>query len=376
MTYRRTLLVTLAVLANTAMTRLHAQEAAPMPVFSGANVMQSLYGAHLPHQARLFLATSETLLAQTRTICDAPENTSINDVHAQWLNTLLAWERLTTPALGPVLTRRSQRSIDFSPTRLPMLTRALALQPQALADMGPIGTPAKGLPAMEHLLRQAMSQRGPVAGLSRGPLPHCRYLSLLAEEISNEAHALQTELQVAAKTDWATQPEVTHAAMQEWLNQWLAGTEKLRWAEIEKPVREAQTRADQTKTTSPQAAPAFAPRFTRQSPTHLVAWRTQWTSLLAQARLEKGRLAERPMAGQTLIPIDALLLSKGHLALTERWHKALDQVDAELALLTASSSDRALLSVAQALKKVTLLFQTEVASALDIPLGFSDADGD
>ena len=65
----------------------------------------------------------------------------------------------------------------------------------------------------------------------------------------------------------------------------------------------------------------------------------------------------------------------------QRWAKALDDVSARLAALPKQAPARAtdqrqLLAVATALKAVTVLYQNEVATALDIPLGFSDADGD
>ena len=65
----------------------------------------------------------------------------------------------------------------------------------------------------------------------------------------------------------------------------------------------------------------------------------------------------------------------------QRWAQALDSVTARLEALPATAPARAtdhrqLLAVATALKAVTMLYQTEVATALDIPLGFSDADGD
>ena len=47
-----------------------------------------------------------------------------------------------------------------------------------------------------------------------------------------------------------------------------------------------------------------------------------------------------------------------------------------MAALQAQASSRELLALAQRMKTVTVLFQNEVAAALDVPLGFSDADGD
>ena len=52
---------------------------------------------------------------------------------------------------------------------------------------------------------------------------------------------------------------------------------------------------------------------------------------------------------------------------------------AALRRVSASGAGRpsaTVLSAANALKSLSLLFQNEVASSLDIPLGFSSADGD
>ncbi|HAX22249.1 MAG TPA: peptidase M75, partial [Hydrogenophaga sp.] len=80
--------------------------------------------------------------------------------------------------------------------------------------------------------------------------------------------------------------------------------------------------------------------------------------------------------GQALIPIEALLMGKGHLALAGRWGQALDAVSAAVAGLPAQPGERELMALSRTMKTVTTLYQGEVASALDVPLGFSDADGD
>jgi hypothetical protein len=47
-----------------------------------------------------------------------------------------------------------------------------------------------------------------------------------------------------------------------------------------------------------------------------------------------------------------------------------------LTALTPQSSDNALLATTQRMKALTVLHQNEVGAALDVPLGFSSADGD
>jgi len=261
--------------------------------------------------------------------------------------------------VGPVLTRRSQRAIDFWPTRPALITKALAQAPRALADLERIGTPAKGIPALEWLLRRPLDAAT------------CAYAGLLSQGLEAEAAALSTEIAALATT---TAQESTREAEDEnptmgplfveWVNQWLGGWERLRWAHIEQPVQKARSR---------QGGPEFA-RQDRAA--NLADWRAQWAQLKAQARLAPGQLQAPPQPNQTLIPIEALLLGKGQLGLAERWARALDKVDARLAALQPQAGDKELLALAQEMKSVTVLYQNEVAQALDVPLGFSEADGD
>jgi len=328
---------------------------------------------------------------------EAAQATEWVRLHTQWRDTMAAWEALSTPAVGPVLTRRSQRQIDFWPTRPELIQKALDKAPQHLADMERVGTLAKGLPALEFVLAawqpvdlaraRAFDARELKPGekpkqvpLVSRPMPAatCQYMVLLAQGVHVEARELAGELSTWAAKDWQAQSqadvEVTRAALVEWLNQWLGGVERLRWMHIEKPIKTVQTLGNHAK--------GNLPRFARVGrDANLAGWRAQWASLLEQGRLTVAHRQHPPVPGQALVPIEALLLGKGHIALAQRWVQALDAVSARFAALPDSAPSRAadqrqLLAVASALKAVTVLYQNEVATALDIPLGFSDADGD
>ena len=220
--------------------------------------------------------------------------------------------------------------------------------------MESVGTPAKGFPALEQLL----------AGK---PTPeHCPYVVLLAEGIEAEATTLRTSYDQLAGRDWAGDEDAARAAFAEWINQWLGGLERLRWIHIEQPVQKART-----------AGKDHRAEFARIAASDNGAeWRTQWRALLAQARLRPEQRIQPPQPGQGLIPIEALLMGKGHIALAQRWAQALDRADAAITALPAKASDAQLMALSKTLKGVTTLFQSEVATALDVPLGFSDADGD
>ena len=89
-----------------------------------------------------------------KALCDAtpPAGQAQSAAHLQWQATTHAWERLSSVAVGPLITRRSQRQIDFSPTRPSLIERAIQSGPAGQQAMERIGTPAKGLPALEWLL--------------------------------------------------------------------------------------------------------------------------------------------------------------------------------------------------------------------------------
>lgn len=351
---RRHTLASLLAIAALPVTGLHAQTggALAFPYYSGEDALQGLYAQHLPPLARDFETQARALTAAAHQHCVGPAApAALKDA---WRRALLSWQTLSSPALGPVIERRSQRQIDFWPTRPALLAKALERAPKTLADMESIGTPAKGFPAMEQLLADPPSPA------------HCPYLVLVAEGIEAEAVALRAGFDALATRDWTSDEDAARTAFAEWINQWLGGLERLRWAHIEQPVQKART-----------AGKGHVPEFARLAPAdNAVEWRAQWQALRAQARLSAAQRAQPPQPGQGLVPIEALLMGKGQIALAQRWGQALDRADAAIAALPAKAGEKELMALSKTLKGVTTLFQTEVAAALDVPLGFSDADGD
>lgn len=325
-----------------------------MPYYTGEQALQGVYTHHLPPLSQAFVAAAEGLAATSERHCSG--QASMAELRTAWQQALLRWQALSSPAVGPLVARRSQRQIDFWPTRPQLLQQALARAPQTLADMDRVGTPAKGFPALEQLLAQDTALTP----------AQCRFATLAAQAIAVEARELQAALDTLARKDWSESPEDTGTAFAEWINQWLGGLERLRWAHIEKPL--------QSHRTAGRRGAVEFPRHTRE--TNLADWRAQWQSLRAQARLTPAQLAQPPQPGQSLVPIEALLMGKGQLALAQRWAQALDAVNAGMAALKPQASARELLALTQRMKAVTVLYQNEVAGALDVPLGFSDADGD
>jgi uncharacterized protein len=358
MTTRRQAMTRLLAITAWPATGLRAQTggALAFPYYSGEDALQGLYGQHLPPLARDFETQAKALTAAARQHCatpalSAPSTAALKDA---WRRALLSWQVLSSPALGPVIERRSQRQIDFWPTRPALLAKALERAPKTLADMASIGSPAKGFPAMEQLLA------------ARPSPAHCPYFVLMAEDIETEATALSAGFDALAARDWTGDEDAARAAFAEWINQWLGGLERLRWVHLEQPVQKART-----------AGRGHAPGFARLTAADNAAeWRAQWRALRAQARLRPEQHTQPPRPGQGMVPIEALLMGKGQIALAQRWGQALDRADAAINALPTKAGEQELMALSRTLKGVTTLFQTEIAAALDVPLGFSDADGD
>jgi predicted lipoprotein len=249
------------------------------------------------------------------------------------LNSLTAWERLSAVNFGPVLERRSQRQIDFTPTRPRMIEKAVRSAPANAADMELIGTPAKGLPALEWLLWVK-----PIQPASA----ECRYAVRVAAEITREAEVLQA----------APKPGLDDsAALSEWVNQWVGGLERLRWSNMEMPARVALTSGGKAAADFPRGV----------SSASAASWAAQWDALQ--------HLANGPVS------LTSILRQRGKDVTADALVQAISLADVALQGLSISDAPR-ILAAAKQLAALKRLVENEVAPALGVNIGFSDSDGD
>jgi hypothetical protein len=290
----------------------------------------------LAPRAADFARASAPLVPALQTLCNAPPSGSepaLSEARQQWLTALAAWERLSAVAIGPVLERRSQRQIDFTPTRPRLIDKAIKAAPKTPTDMELIGTPAKGLPALEWLLWTK-----PVQPAS----PACGYAVRVAEEVHREAQALATSPAPAADPK---------TVLSDLVNQWVGGLERLRWANLEMPTRVAMTGGGQEAPDYPRLA----------SGASAASWAAQWDGLKALATGPVSLASALGAAGQTQVAGD---LTRTVAA-------------ADNAMQGLSDADGArILAAAKALAELKRLVEDRVAPALGVSIGFSDADGD
>lgn len=298
--------------------------------------MQTVHRDWSAPRAAAFARDSAALVPAVQSLCAASQDkaeAARQKARSEWRSTLASWERLSGVAFGPVLERRSQRAIDFTPTRPRLIEKAIKAAPSSAKDMELVGSPGKGLPALEWLLWVK-----PIKPASA----ECRYAVQVAADIQREAEALA-----------AAQPKSTDAqtALSELVNQWVGGIERLRWANMELPVRAAGT--------SSEEVPDF-PR--RESDAASISWAGQWDAL-------------RSLATQDEVSLQAALRARGQGKVADALAHAIKQADASMQSLTIA--DRAkVLTAAKKLAALKRLVESDVATALGVSIGFSDADGD
>ena len=332
-----------------------------VPFYDTVHALQGIYGHWGLPRAQAFDRSAQALTNAMAAMCSGNADTNaskaaLESARNAWLDATRAWEELSAIAIGPVIARRTQRAIDFAPTRPALIAKAIQAQPQGAKAFERIGTPAKGLPALEWLLWTRPAQPG---------TPACSYAHEVALDVAREATAVAADFARTAASDWGAeeQQEQSTQAMSEFVNQWVGGIERLRWAHMEKPLRAAQG-----------SKPPEYPRSASQDT--LAAWAATWKGLSTVT--QQSTQAPTPTPGEALVPLETYLRGKGLNPLADKLHQAAQKVDASMAQVQKAGvkGKPAIQQAARDLAALKFLAESEVAPALQVSIGFSDADGD
>jgi predicted lipoprotein len=303
------------------------------PFVNPSDFVKNALQLHFLPAAQAFVASSSALRDQLAQGCAA-----LPAAREGWLAALLDWERLAAVAVGPLIERRSARIVDFWPTRPAMVDAAVAAAPADVKALERLGAPAKGLPAIEYLLWQ----RQPDAA-------QCAYAALLAQECAAEAQAILAGFKTLAARAW--EDEEALPVLHDWVGQAVGGLEQLRWKKIGKPARGGR------KTDWPR----FASGATRAS------WQATWDGLEDFLR--------GPVSGETQGSVTGLLRGRGHLAIADALDTAADRAHASVD--AADPAKPGSIAAAQkAVAQTKSILEDKAATAMQIMVGFSDADGD
>ena len=337
----------------------------PVPFYTPSDFIQGLYRHGFPDRGAEFAQQAQSQVSALNQLCSAKaadRTSALKEARAQWQMTAMAWDRLSAVAIGPLLKRRSQRQIDFTPTRPELIKRAILSEPADALAMERIGTPAKGFPALEWLL---WTRPDP------GTLPNtpaCHYAQQVALEIQTEATALGRDFETLAAPAIFADREVVTVAMNEMVNQWIGGLERLRWTQMEKPLMRALSA--KTDALRPPDFPRSASGSAVQS------WAAQWKGI---AWITLAPETPPPLPGEGALSLEIYLRGRGMQALANKLVVLARKVEVTLPS-TASAAGlpekTEILAATKALAELKRFAETEMAAALDVNIGFSDADGD
>ncbi|RYX88791.1 MAG: hypothetical protein EOO28_35165 [Comamonadaceae bacterium] len=350
-----------AVCALLAGTGALAQTVAPnvaVPFYTPGTFMDGVYRYWYGPQSADFAAQSAALPASITAYCDAgpgAARTALQDAREQWKKTAAAWDRLAGVQVGPMLLRRSSREIDFSPTRPELINRAIQKAPADVAAMETVGTPGKGLPALEYLL---WTKTAPPASAA------CRYAAVAAAEVAGEGQALATGFGDLAKRDLAEDEETSVPGMSELVNQWVGGIERLRWSHMEKP-----------RMSSAQGAGSAGGYPRSASGQTGAAWAGEWQALRT---LTVSRDHSAPAAGKNvtaIVPLETYLRGRGLNPLANKLAQSVEKTDKLMQNLSPNNA-AGMQQASKSLGELKKLAEGEIATALNVNIGFSDADGD
>ncbi|MFM2328565.1 MAG: hypothetical protein RLZZ494_668 [Pseudomonadota bacterium] len=431
-----------------------------------------------------FVRRVEALKQTLDAHCDG--NELVIPVRQAWRDTLTAWDRLGTVAIGPLVERRTARRLDFQPARAELIEQAIGASAQNQLDMDQVGSAARGLPALEWLLwsspyqpaarqsrrsrpaasaratarakakakasakspskpkasakgkraevwielpqfagsaqmleqlalhlpegfvqvslkttkkpaaktnakpgkssakpaarraakpNRARNTRGRAARVLAAPPPPgwatsgasrtaqpgaCRFAQALVADMHAEAMALAEGF--AKRIEAPGDERVMTERLTESLNQWVGGLEQLRMQALERPVLDMAPNN-----------PRARPRLPRQlSGASALDRQARWSALRTLA-VSEGLATPAPDTG--LISIETLLRSQGRIDLADKLEEAAKEVDRTLEE-SLPNTPESLQAASRALATLGSLVSTEVAKALGVSMGFSDADGD
>ncbi|WP_370262158.1 hypothetical protein [Limnobacter sp.] len=310
------------------------------PLYTPETLLQAAREHHFVPATRQFQKQLSELSSSAQAYCAG--NSDLPGLQARYKSTLLAWLGLSAVVDGPMLSTHLVREIDFRPLRERLLERALTLQAQGALNMAQVGSPGRGLPALERLWF--------VQPVAAGE-PACAYSLAVLQDIQTRVDAL----------NW-NPPNDAPALVQQYFNQVLGAVQALAWQNMKKPLLAHQD----SKAEGPVRWPHSQLGLTEQ------AWQTIWRSVRHVLVMPH---AAAPDPQQAVLPLEAYLRGLGHHTVAdalwlavERANEAISQLDAQ----TPASVQKA----SEALQALASALQTQVAPAMAVAVQFSSSDGD
>lgn len=172
--------------------------AAPLPTpeappVTKKAVVKSLTAQVILPRYQTAAARMQELNAAAQTLCAAHDTAALTAARQAWRDARAAWQQTAPIRFGPVMTRKSLGLVDWPAAPAAeldaMLSRRQALTPNDVLEFLP--SDRRGLGAMEHLLFGA--DAATLAALSDPATLRCAYLTALTQTAAAEVAAVRDE---------------------------------------------------------------------------------------------------------------------------------------------------------------------------------------
>ncbi len=156
-------------------------------------VVESLTAQVILPRYQAAAAAMQELDAAAQTLCAAPDTAALTAARQAWRDARAAWQQTAPIRFGPVMTRKSLGLVDWPAAPAAeldaMLTRRQSLTPNDVLEFLP--SDRRGLGAMEHLLFGA--DAATLAALADPATLRCAYLTALTQTAAAEVAAVRDE---------------------------------------------------------------------------------------------------------------------------------------------------------------------------------------
>lgn len=298
---------------------------------------------------------AEVQVRTLQTYCGEPSEKTLNDAKDAWFELIRTYRRLEAFQYGPLLKRKTSKTIDFWPTRGRTIESAAKAsedmpdEPNARDTLARFGVTAKGMPALEWLL---WPNKDGVAPISRPGF--CKYAVRVAREIKVEVMDVRGDWKVS-QGEWGTGVADAQHARYIVLNLMIGNISLLKGRKLE-------------KTTTVQEIITKVPN-PREVVDTFDSQRSGNTKLFLQTHLMGVRDI---MEGLDAVIVAESGVPSGLLPLMDKAKKSMDALPSDTSKWTLQT----VRPVTSDLQAVADLLTNKIAPMWKVAADFTDADGD
>lgn len=300
-----------------------------------------------------------TLQQQSQEFCKKPDTANLTELQQKWKKAMHSWSALGLFRFGPMIDNNIDLKIHYLPIRKTQIKANVLTLPE-VSNQLPVS--ARGLASLEYLVFDPERTISEITSIFDHSQNQCRYLEMLTDQLHLDLqHLLKAwRHKFAPMFKGADQGITTHEALSQII------TSTIRYFEYS--IKNRLSRPAGIHQSNPQPYKVESWR-SGESINNLLAGINSFEALLAANTADNTGLA-------------SLLSQKGQAALAETLRQQTTKLKASLMAIEPSlfvavtQSIQPIESVIHNYQQLTEDIKTDVATLLDIQIGFNDDDGD